>query len=162
MYRELELYFCLKRKAVIDMVLHAFCEKYKVKAYKRWHSLRDSRGRSRGQGVFMCVCTQVCAGNGVCDKALGFYFLLFCLNHLSHISIFMPRMDSRPILFLLNTVYNIYVKNEYSRLVFRLPCTPGSPEALCRFWCCSIQIGSYPLIIISEKDPTDTFRSIFY
>lgn len=81
----------------------------------------------------MCVCTQVCAGNGVCGKALGFYFLLFCLYHLSHISIFMPRVNSRPILFLLKTVYKIYVKNEYSQLVFRLPCTPDSPEALCRF-----------------------------
>lgn len=75
----------------------------------------------------------VCVHTGVCGKVLGFYFLLFCFYHLSHISIFMPRVDSWPTLFLLKTMYKIYVKNEYSQLVFRLSCTPESPEALRRF-----------------------------
>lgn len=50
-----------------------------------------------------------------------------------------------------------------SNLVSRLPLVPFqlNPQSV-RCWCCNIQIGSYPLLIISEKDPTDTFRSIFY
>lgn len=80
----------------------------------------------------MRPCAQVCAGNGVCGEAVSFYFFLLCLNRLSHISIFMPRVDSWAILFLLKSRDKIYVKNEHSQMILRHSWTPESPK---RFAC---------------------------
>jgi hypothetical protein len=80
----------------------------------------------------MRMCAQVCAGNGVCGQAVSFYFFLPCLNHLLHISISMPRVDSWAVLFLFKSMDKIYVKNEHSQMILGLSCTPESPK---RFVC---------------------------